>query len=52
MGSGAYYKIQNSWGVDWGHAGMAYFAIQDDVTDGNCSMHQWDMQAVYVRGEE
>jgi len=51
MASGPYYKIQNSWDLDWGHGGFAYFAIQDDVKHGNCSMFQWPMQSVSVRGE-
>jgi len=31
-----YWKIQNSWGSWWGDGGFAYFAIQDELEDGNC----------------
>ena len=38
--SGQYYKVQNSWGADWGHVGFAYFekVDLDEHPDGNCSM--------------
>lgn len=53
MESGPYWKVQNSWGESWGHAGFAYFAIDqtDDPSIGNCSMYKWDAQYVNVIGE-
>ena len=32
-----YYKIQNSWGTDWGKDGFVYFEITDGYT-GVCGM--------------
>ena len=45
-----YWKIQNSWGSWWGDGGFAYFAIQDELEDGNCQMYQWGM--FYVETED
>lgn len=32
---GAFWKIQNSWGADWGHEGFAYFAMEEPDNNGN-----------------
>ena len=41
-----YWKIQNSWGPDWGHQGFAYFAFTDDESYGNCGILDEGMFAV------
>ena len=41
-----YWKIQNSWGPEWGHQGFAYFAFTDDESYGNCGILDEGMFAV------
>ena len=38
-GGDPYWKIQNSWGSNWGDDGFIYFAIEEGK--GVCGMNQW-----------
>lgn len=34
-----YWKIQNSWGANWGDDGFIYFAVEEGL--GVCGMNEW-----------
>ena len=39
MEAGSFWKVQNSWGLGWGHDGYAYVKVTDGV--GTCNMNEW-----------
>lgn len=56
MEDGPYWKIQNSWGDDWGHHGFAYIqhvmpGEHPEFTEGTCQMFRHSSEYVKTKYE-